>query len=155
MSTDLAQCAYWTAVPWPPAVASAMMPSISSVASASRPRSPASAIAACGAMRVPVASLTASTSAISSAARREVAAERGGLTARVVRDGERLERPGVAGELHRARADLEAAVVVPQEVRRPRRQPAPPEHLLRGDLGARERGDRAPEHAALRRGAPR
>ena len=68
MSTDLAQCAYWTAVPWPAAVASAMTPSISSVASASRPRIPATAIAACGGMRVLVASLTASTSAVSTAA---------------------------------------------------------------------------------------
>ena len=68
MRTAFAQCAYWTAVPWPPAVASVMTPSISSVAPASWPRSPASAIAAYGPMRVPVASLTASTSAIKRAA---------------------------------------------------------------------------------------
>ena len=50
-------------------------------------------------------------------------------------------------------ADLETAVVVPDEVRRPRRQPAPPEHLLPRDLGTRERGDRAPQRGR-RGGAP-
>ena len=112
---------------------------------------PASAIAAYGAMRRPGRLLDGLDLRHQQRGAREVAAERGGLTARVVRDGEHLERPGVAGELDRARADLEAAVVVPQAVRRPRRQPTPPEHLLRGDLGARERGDRAPQHR--RRGA--
>ena len=68
MTTALAQCAYWTAVPWPPAVASSMVASISSEASASCPRSAASTSAPYGPTRVPVASLTASASAISSAA---------------------------------------------------------------------------------------
>ena len=76
----------------------------------------------------------------------EVAAPRGGLTTHVVRHGEDLERPRVACELDRALRDLEAAVVIPQPDRRPRRQPTPPEHLLHGGLGAREGGDRAPQH---------
>ncbi len=65
-----------------------------------------------------------------------------------------LERPGVAGELDGAPADLEAAVVVPEEVRRPRRQPAPAEHLLAETSALGERGDRAPQHAAWPRGGP-
>ena len=39
----------------------------------------------------------------------------------VVGDREDLERTRVAGELHRAHADVEAAVVVPEPGRRPRR----------------------------------
>ena len=108
-----------------------MTRSISSEASASRPRSPASEIAAYGPMRLPVASLTASTSATIRAASSKSPPHDGGLTAHVVRHGEDLERTGVARELDRARGDLEAAVVVPQPDRRPRRQPTPPEHLLR------------------------
>ena len=48
MRTALAQCAYWTAVPWPPAVASAIVASISSEASASWPRKAASTSAPYG-----------------------------------------------------------------------------------------------------------
>ena len=147
MSTDFAHCAYWTAVPWPPAVASVD----DAGRSARRPRPPgrgvaASAIAAYGRDAGPGRLLDGVDLGDQQRGGREVAAERGGLTARVVGDGEDLERAGVAGELHRARADLEAAVVVPHEVRRPRRQPPPAEHLLHGDVGARERGDRAPQH---------
>ena len=77
---------------------------------------------------------------------REVAAERGHLTACVVRGGEDLERPGVARERNRTHADLQAAVVVPEDVGRARRQPAPAQHFLHRDFGTRERGESALEH---------
>ena len=54
---------------------------------------------------MPVASVTASASAISSAGRREVAAEGDGLAEDVDGHGEDLERPGIAGELDRAGGD--------------------------------------------------
>ena len=127
-----------------------MTRSISFEASASRPRSPTSEIAAYGPMRLPVASLTASTSATSRAASSKSPPHAAAWPHDVVRHGEDLERPSVACELDRARRDLEAAVVVPQPDRRPRRQPTPPEHLLRGGLAARERGDRAPQHRRRR-----
>ena len=146
MRTVFAQCAYWTAVPWPPAVASVMTPSISSVGPGLLAADPGQrnrgVRADAGAGRL----LDGIDLRYQQRGAREVAAERGGLTARVVGGGEDLERPGVAGKLDRARADLEAAVVVPDQVRRPRGQETPPEHLLHGDLGTRERRNRAPQH---------
>ena len=146
-----AQCAYWTAVPWPPAVASLIR-----------------AVDQLGGLGLPAAEAREGDRGERSDAApgrlldgielrhqqrgtRRVAAHRVGLAAHVVRYGEDLERPGVAGEPKRTRADLETAVVVPQEVRRPRRQKAPSEHLVHGDLGARECGDRAPQHGAAAR----
>ena len=76
----------------------------------------------------------------------EVAADCGGLTARVVRHVEYVECPGVAGELRRPGADLKGAVVVPEDVGRPRREETPADHLLHWNVGTRERSDRAPEH---------
>ena len=107
-----------------------------------------------GAMRVPVASLTASTSAISSAARREVAAERGRLAAARCRATARTSSaPESRASCDRAPADLEAAVVVPQASSPPASpaspSAAPPPRRPR----ARERGDRAPQHGR-RGGAP-
>ena len=69
MRIALAQCAYWTAVPWPPAVAASIVASISAVASASWPRKAERTSAAYGATRAPVASVTASASATSRPAR--------------------------------------------------------------------------------------
>ena len=62
------QRAYATAMPWPAAVASATVASISGSASARSPRKAASIMAVNGADRVPVAWQTASASAISVAA---------------------------------------------------------------------------------------
>ena len=61
----------------------------------------------------PVASLTASSSATNSAAVAKSPANAAAWPLRVVRDGKRLERPRVAGELNRTLADLERAVVIP------------------------------------------
>ena len=102
MRTEFAQCAYWTAVPWPPAVASVMTPSISSdglgLPSADARERERSVRSDAGPGRL----LDGIDLGDQQRGTREVAAERGGLTACVVRDGEDLERPGVAGELDRA-----------------------------------------------------
>ena len=153
MSTELAHCAYWTAVPWPPAAASRddavdQLGGLGLLAA-----EPASAIAAYGADAGPGRLLDGVDLRDQQGGAREVAAERGGLTAARCR-----RRRGPRAPRSRGRAGPRAcrsrdSVVVPHQVRRPRRQPTPAEHLLRGDLGARERGDRAPQHRR-RGGAP-
>ena len=85
----------------------------------------------------------------------EIPAERRCLAAGVVHHREHLERPGIAGELDSPRTDLQTAVVVPEEVRCPGRQPTPPQHLGRGDLSAGEGGDPAPEGGRSQLTAPR
>ena len=116
---------------------------------------PASTSAPYGATRVPVASVTASASATSSRGAREVAAERGGLAEHVDADGEHLERAGVAGELDPACRRSRGRCRSPTAIDRRRRgQPAPAQHLLDRDVGARRTRWRRACSSGVAAGAP-
>ena len=67
--------------------------------------------------------------------------------------GSDVERPGIPGQLHRARNGLQRSLVVPAVVTAPRRQPSPSEHLLDGDRRVSRRR-RPPAEERRRRSSP-
>ena len=121
---------------------------------ASWPWEPASTRAPYGATWVPVASVTLSASATSSAPLAELPAQRDGLRHHVDADREHGQRARLARELDPARGDRKAGLVVPDHHGRGCREPPPAEDLLDGDIVGPRRRWRPARAPALPRSGP-